>query len=294
MITESSLIKDGGLSPYIEDINKMEWSHSRLTSYFNCKYAFYLNYIEDPRRKKDPNFYAENGKLVHEVLSIIFKHIQLGTYKESTMDDALYFFVNNYDEYVKHKTKESTVKNTFEACSDYFAEVEFNWLDGYEIVGVERELHHEIEGYKYIVYIDLLLRNKETGKFVIVDHKSAAYPFKKDGTVLKNHIDSFESYKRQMYLYADSVIKEYEVPRDSISELWWNHFKVGGRLAKINFSDKEFCDTQSWFLDTIDSIKHESEFAPNYNYFMCTNLCDFRNTCEYAKAKFGRNKWKRK
>ena len=30
---------------YKNDIDKMQWSYSRLTSFENCKYEFYLNYI---------------------------------------------------------------------------------------------------------------------------------------------------------------------------------------------------------------------------------------------------------
>lgn len=58
------------MSEYKDDIDKMRWSYSRLTSFEHCKYEFYLNYIvnDDEEYLSEGNFYAEVGSFVHEIL----------------------------------------------------------------------------------------------------------------------------------------------------------------------------------------------------------------------------------
>ena len=47
-------------------------------------------------------------------------------------------------------------------------------LDRYEILGVEKEIHFKIEDKDFVGYIDLLVKDKETGEIIIIDHKSAS------------------------------------------------------------------------------------------------------------------------
>jgi hypothetical protein len=92
-----------------------------------------------------------------------------------------------------------------------------------------------LDGYDFVGYIDLLLRDKRDGKIVVLDHKSTEYPFKLDGGIKKKLQDSFAKYKKQMYLYAYAVHEEYgEYPK----EMTWHHFKDGGKLATIPFKKK--------------------------------------------------------
>lgn len=261
------------MSNYKEDIEKMRWSYSRLTSFEQCKYEFYLNYIVKDEEEYPPesNYYAEVGKFVHEILAMIFEG-------ELTLDEASQYYVDNFDDYVLHETKKSTMNKTFETCANYFAEVDFGWLKDYEILGVEKEVKFELEGYRFVGYIDLLLRDKRDCKIVVVDNKSSDYPFKTNGEVYAKSKSSFEKYKKQMYLYSYAVKEEYgEYPK----EITWNHFKNGGRLATIPFSMEEYDVAVSWLIKTIHNIEQEEEFEPSQDFFYCHNLCNFRDSCEY-------------
>ena len=82
----------------------MRWSYSRLSSYRNCPYEFYLNYIlNDPDLYlPEGNFYAENGSLGHEVLEKVFR-------KELSADQAAEYYVDHLYE-LCYKTKETTSK----------------------------------------------------------------------------------------------------------------------------------------------------------------------------------------
>lgn len=256
------------------EVDKMRWSYSRLSCFEHCKYAFYLNYIvnDDSLYLPEGNYYAEVGSFVHEILAMIFEG-------KLSIDDAPQYYAEHFDEAVCYKVKQSTMDKTYEACADYFATVDFDWLKDYEILGVELEVKLIIEGHEFIGYIDLLLRNKETGEIWLIDHKSAAYPLKKNGDVLAKSKDSFESYKKQMYLYCHAV---KEMFGDFPTQISWNHFKEC-KVATIPFDKDEYDAAMKWFVGTIKKIEKEKKFEPTVDFFYCTTLCDFRGCCEYKK-----------
>lgn len=263
--------------PYTEDVKKMRWSYSRATTFENCKYEFYLNYIVNDRDEypAENNFYAEVGIFVHEILAKIFSG-------ELSMDEALDYYLKNFKSSIKHKVSKKSVKKTFEQCADYFSFADLSWLNDYEILGVEKEVEFQIEGYDFVGFIDLLLRDKRDGKIVVVDNKSSPYPFKKNGDVKANSKHSFENYKKQMYLYSYAVKQEYgEFPKEII----WNHFKDNGKLATIPFDEEEYNNAIDWFCYTIHDIEQEENFPATTDYFYCSTLCNFRNVCEYRSKK---------
>ena len=262
----------------------MQWSYSRLTSFDHCKYEFYLNYIiaDDDEYLSESNYYAEVGSYVHEILAMIFEG-------KLAVEDASEYYVNHFDEKVFYKTRESTMDKTFETCAEYFCNVDFDWLKDYEILGVEKKVNFEIHGYKFIGFIDLLLRDKRDGKIVVVDNKSSEYPFPKDGKVKASAKSNFEKYKYQMYLYCYGVNEEYgEMPK----EISWNHFKSGGQIATIPFNEAEYQESIDYLLDIIKRIEDEESYPSiieeldgtedlHKEYFYCHNLCNFRHSCEY-------------
>ena len=265
------------MNKYFEQIHNMVWSYSRLSLYAQCKYAFYLKYILNDRETYLPegNYYAEVGSFVHEILAKIFD-------KQLAIADAAKYFVDNYDDNVCYTVKKNIMDKSFETCANYFAESDFTWIDKYEILGVELETTQNIAGYKFLGFIDLLLKDKTTGDIVLMDHKSAPYPLsKRTGKVLKNSEKSFESYKKQMYLYCYAVKQLYgEFPKWIV----WNHFK-SGEFVKIEFDEKEYNSTIQWFIDTINQIENDEMFQENIDFFYCHTLCDFRNSCEYNESR---------
>lgn len=260
------------------EIDKMRWSYSRVSLFEHCKYAFYLKYIvnDDSQYLAEGNFYAEVGSFVHEILAMIFNG-------ELSVDDAPQYYIDHYEEAVCYKVKQSTMDKTYEACANYFATVDFEWLKDYEILGVEMEVNLTIDKYDFIGFIDLLLRNKETDEIILIDHKSAAYPLKKDGSVLAKSKESFASYKKQMYLYCNAVNQLYGKFPTIIT---WNHFK-DGKVATIKFDENEYKESMQWFTDTIHKIEKEEDFTETQDFFYCSTLCDYRNCCEYRKYKDG-------
>ena len=262
------------MSEYKEKIDNMRWSHSRITCYDHCPYSFYLKYIidDDEQYLAEGNFYAEVGSFVHLILEKIFNG-------ELSVDDASQYYLEHFDDNVFYTTKQSIMDKSYEACAEYFATVDFEWLKDYEILGVEKEVNVETGGYTFIGYIDLLLRHKETKDIYVIDHKSSAYPFKKDGkSVLKKSENDFAKYCKQMYLYSKAVYDEYkEYPKWIV----WNHFK-DQKIAKIPFVKRDYDESLAWFENVIHRIELDNDFEANEEFFYCHNLCEFRNSCEYA------------
>lgn len=258
---------------------KDRWSYSRTTCFGHCKYEFYLGYIirDDEQYLSEGNYYAEVGSYVHSILEKVFK-------KELKVEDSVQYFIDNYEDNVFYKVKKSTMDKTFETICDYFAELDIDWLNDYEVLGVELEMKFKVDKYDFIGYIDLLLRDKRDGKIVALDHKSSEYPFKQNGEVKKKSENSFAAYKRQMYLYCKSVFDKYgEYPK----EITWNHFKDGGKFATIPFIMAEYEEAIKWFVDTVKTIEKEKDFEAAQDFFYCNNLCNFRNSCEYKQFNSG-------
>ena len=150
-------------------------------------------------------------------------------------------------------------------------------LDKYEILGVEKEVKFKIGDYEMVGYIDLLLREKESGKIIVLDHKSASLKFKKNGDISKSDMQHFLEFKRQLYLYSMPVIEEY----GHVDYLEWNMFKDRKHI-KIDWNEEEYKEAIQWAFDTVKLIEQENAWLPNPDYYYCHYLCGQReNACEY-------------
>ncbi len=252
---------------YKKELDEMVWSFSRIHSYEGCPYGFYLKYIE--KEKGIDNFYAGNGRLIHEIHEKILKG-------ELDIEDCVNYYIEEFD-FIEERERENIETNAMNACADYLSELDFDGLKNYNILGVEEEIHTKIGKFNIRGFIDLLLEHKETGEIIVLDHKSSKYMLKKNGEVLKGKENDFLSYKHQLYLYCKYVIEKYgKVPK----YLVWNHFKEK-KICKIDFVQEEYEETLEWFKKLIKKIYKDKDFEAKKDYIMCNSLCDYRRICEY-------------
>jgi len=258
-----------------DEIKNMQWSFSRLSTFIQCPYSFYLKYVvaNDDLYFPEDNFYAEFGSFVHSIFAKILS-------KQMTLAEASEYYASEFDNNVIYFTRQTIMDNSYFACANYLAETNLEWLDDYEIIGIEKEVHFKVGRHKFIGYIDLLLRDKSDGRIVIVDHKSSKPFFTLSGKVRAQSAKDFYKYRLQMYLYARAVFEEYgEYPK----ELVWHHYKNDGVLTTIPFVMDEYNDTLDATKTTIRNIGKEKEFPANLEYFYCNELCDYRGSCEYKQ-----------
>ena len=68
---------------------------------------------------------------MHSILEKVLKG-------ELNVEDASQYYVEHFDDNVFYETKQNIMDKTYEACADYFASVDFDWLKDFEILGVDR------------------------------------------------------------------------------------------------------------------------------------------------------------
>lgn len=255
---------------YNEVLDQIIWSFSTLHQYEECPYAFYNRKI-DRSEVDEGNYYADIGGFIHEIHEKIFNGAL-------NVNDVVDYFMDNYDNNVVYETKQSTQEKKYNQIIDYFATMDLDRMKNFEILGVEKQTDFEINGHKFVGFIDLALRNKATDDILIVDHKSAGHFLKQDGAPLKSQVKNLETYSKQMYLYSKPIYEEYgKYP----SKLIWNHF-FEQKITEIPFDMKQYVKTMRWAENTIEKIYQDTEFQAKTDYMMCKIICGFRNSCCYA------------
>lgn len=232
------------------------WSYSSVKAFEQCPYSFYLHYIQG--EKERGNCFQMVGSFVHSILERCYK----GELYEFEVADE---FEAHYSENVTERFPfYNTAKSYYETSLEYLRTFEID--DSYNIVDVEKEIHCEIGGYKFVGYIDLLLRDKADGRLIIVDHKSKS-AFKKDEK---------EQYLLQLYLYSKRIYEEYgELPK----ELWFNLYRMQ-KIVKSEFKEGDYTAALDWFKSAVDVILQEQEWECKPDSWYCANLCGFEQ-CPY-------------
>jgi len=155
--------------------------------------------------------------------------------------------------------------------------------DQYEIIGVEDEFVTEIAGYKLIGYVDLILRDKNTGEITIVDHKSKS---------VKRLQQDWDELVLQLYIYAHYVHEKYgEWPKFLV----FNCFREAQMVGE-EFNPEEYERMVKWVETTITEILNATEFPDKIakdaneriakgkrplkdNTYFCKTLCDCWDAC---------------
>ena len=151
----------------------------------------------------------------------------------------------------------------------------FQHFDGfpeYEIVGVEKEFTSSLAGERFIGIIDLVLRNKETGKLMLVDHKSSSLStFKRDK----------EAMYRQLLLYSKYCADAYgQFPET----LYFNLFKENTHDQRP-FDPEDYMSARIWAEELVSKMKNMDFFdwlETRPDMFRCTALCSCRHECPYG------------
>lgn len=256
---------------YTKQLNDMTWSFSRIHCWEQCPYQFYLKYIEE--RDGESNFYAENGKAMHELFECLLK-------EKMDIDRCTEEYEKRFD-LICETERQSIMDSTYEKCMNYLCEIE-PLEEKYEVVGAELELNFKIGKYNFTGYVDCVLRNKDNGEIILVDHKQAGHFLKKNGEPLKNQEANFYAYKHQMYIYCKGLKECLGI---DVNKIVWHHFKDNGQLTMIPFVQEELDNTEEWVIDCIEKIKKDKSFDAIEEFVMCKSLCDFRNDCEYKELK---------
>ena len=257
-----------------ERLDKMIWSFSRVNSLSQCKYAWYLQYIEE--NESMPNAYAQFGTICHETLEKYLK-------EELDMFTVSEYYQEHYADYVTCDFPANKYadlgQKAYESGLEYFNNINFDF-DRYEVLGVEQEVYFKVGKYPFHGFIDAIYRDKETGELILRDHKTSSFKYLKDGSVSKTNAQHFLDFKRQEYLYCIPLIEKY----GKVDWLTWNMIR-DQREIRIPFNQEEFKEAQEWCIKTIEEAEQEILWLPDVSSsYFCNTICNQRNICTYKQG----------
>ena len=262
------------MTQWSEQIHNMTWSYSRLSTYEQCPYQFYLQYLlvdenGRPLYETVPNFWAAYGSMCHKIFERVFK-------KQMTLDDAYIEFQDRFLDLEEDFPYEGKYSDKyFEKGLEYFGGDWYGRYNYADVVSVEEHMEFDVGGYKFQGFVDLIMRGRDIGDINIIDHKSAKTVLGKTGKILKTQQDKADAMKRQLYLYSKPVIAKY----GKISEMFVNFFN-DNQVWHFWWNQDEYDAAMKWAVDVIKRIEHDADFVSKNDYFFCRKICSFRTECE--------------
>lgn len=245
-------------------IESMKWSYSRITSFENCQYEWYLKYICGEREGQ--NFYASYGSFVHKLHELFYKG------KVSKQELPMKFLLGFTTKVEGERPSEDIVAKYIDTGYEYFKNFE---PFPYNTISVEERVNFEFDGVNFVGCIDYI--GDLDGEFYIVDHKSKNLRQRSGRARPTRYDEELSQYLRQLYLYGVAVEQKYGRLPDY---LCFNCFK-NGEFIKEKFDKGAFEDAKKWAVETVNVIKETESFKPSLDWFYCNNLCGFRDRCCY-------------
>lgn len=251
-------------------LDNMKFSYSSANSFNGCPYGFFLTYIEVENRAD--NAFANFGSLVHETLEKYFKG-------ELEAWDLAGYYTSHYGEAIKVAFPPFPVgmaQQYYDSGLEFFDNFEFD-KNLYDIIYIEESIESEYNGIKLSVKPDLILKEKSSGKTILIDYKTARM---KKGKEFQKQIDE---YLHQFYLYSYFL---WQVKNIEINEIHIWFIRDGVKHIEIVDAMK-VQETMEWFENTIKQIKVEEEWKPNLskeNKYFCGQICSNRFGCRYNQG----------
>ena len=275
------------------------YSYSKLSSFQNCAYGYYLTYIQ--HIKGEDNVYGILGNVVHDMYELLTKD-------EITIEEAKEKFKQEYELCkflgLTFPTKMSEEKYVYdvEHSFDYFIKPTGR-------LEQERYFQIEIENKIFRGYIDLIIFDDEKKTIRVIDYKTSSRFSKKD----------LESHKVfQLILYSMYLEKEYpdykilnpmfymlkyvnvtnEKGRTSIKEIYdvdeLRYEVVSPLMVEVQYNDNMKDKLKQYINEvTLDIAfndeEEESDWYPTVeelrnNTFYCKNLCSHKKKCKFYKG----------
>ncbi len=148
---------------------------------------------------------------------------------------------------------------------DYF--LNFNGFgDEWEIVSTEEKFLTDIGGYVFSGIGDLVVRNKNTGKYKVIDHKT------KSEASMKRE---FKTYKKQLYVYARYVHEKFGEYPETMS---FNMIKADEPI-EVPFIMEEYEETMRWIVEVIEDIIMETDWLVSPSPYFCQFICGVKKNC---------------
>lgn len=247
------------------------YSHSRLSSFEQCKYRYKLRYLDKVPSPVEKSIEAHLGTCAHDALEWLYTEVLEG--KLPTLDEVLEKYTQRWQE--DFKDDFIIVKTEFTANDYYNKGVKFI-LDYYlkhtpfkdGTLELEKRIWVELKKdypHKFMGYIDRLVYNKETNMYEIHDYKTAK------NIPPQYKIDS----DRQLAIYSLGVKQLYGMDKEMI--LTWHYLSHNEQIYSKR-TDEQLEKLRLEIIELIEKIENNTEWEPSKG-ILC-NWCEYKTVCK--------------
>jgi len=250
-------------------LKNRRWSFSSVNSFNTCPLGFKMTYINNEER--ETNIFSDFGLLVHATLEKYFSD-------ELEVWDLLPFYLDNFDIYLKSippMYPKNMIDIYYQAGLKYFENFGFDKSD-YEVISIEEMIDTTYNGIDIVIKPDLILKEKSSGEYHLIDFKTAKYKKSK-----KDREKQLNEYMNQFNLYAYFFELERNIHIDKII-IWF--IRNGIEIVK-NTNPIDIKKTLNWFEKSVDKAINEIEWLPKDDDYFCQEICGMREICP-ARANF--------
>ena len=258
-------------------LRSMTWSFSRLNSYHQCPYAWYLHYMM--LEKEQEQFYASFGSFCHELIADFY----CGRLKK---EELLPEFLQGFPYRVRGQRPSAEIERKYlDQGAKYF-----ETFDPFPLktVFVEQEETFQAGGVQMKGVMDYLGADAD-GRLILVDHKSADLKPRSTNGKRRASDQKLDETLRQLYLYSTFIHYKFgEFPK----ELWLNCFRTGV-LIREPFHEGRYEEAVQWAENTVEKICRDSEFLPADDFYYCKWICGVHDACDLYEEEYGNGRRKR-
>jgi len=253
---------------------KMIFSHSRLSSFDDCRLKFHFRYVQKLPTESE-GIEAFVGKRVHEVLERLHMFVDRGQVPSLAKVIARYqtLWDETFDEERIRIAREGTpieyYRKLGERCLHNYYRAHYPF-DAGETLGLEQHVSFSLDAegeYRMQGIVDRIVRAPD-GVIEIQDYKTGA------------RIPSQDRLDKdpQLAFYQLGLADEYG-PDQPMRLVW--HYVASGQTRVSTRTPEQLEQLRSKTIRKIDQIAEEREFAPKQS--MLCNWCEYRGVCpEFA------------
>ena len=241
--------------------DKERYSFSKLSTFNDCKYAYWLTYIE--HQKGVGNCFSSFGTEVHSIME---------RYAKGSL--SLWDLASTYEKEFDTAVPEEFP--SFPFCQDMrglYYEQGLNYLRNfggypkYKILGVESQFDIAIDDWVFNGIIDLVYED-EQGRLVVHDYKSKSS--------FKNKAEQ-KKYARQLYLYSLHIKEKYGKYPDLLRFMMFRK----ETSVDIPFKTDDLNEAVNWAKNTVKAIRTCWDYSPSCEEFFGNYVCNHRKDCEH-------------
>lgn len=202
-----------------EEVKKKRVSYSQFSNWFDCPHRWYLDNIKK-LRIFDESIHTCFGDAIHETIQTYIEALYKNGIAVADEQDLHENFKKAFENYLVEKKivfteldRQEFIKDgnqIIDSFSNVSTRIKHFPSNKYEFIGVEDEIVAPIKNnVQFICYIDLILKEKSTGRYRIIDIKTSTYGW-------NSYTQQNPAKYSQVLLYKAFFSKKYNVPMNKI------------------------------------------------------------------------------